>query len=149
MQSSRALVILTGASRGLGLAMAEQLMTEHALLLTISRQPDPALQTFAAAPGAQLEQWSIDLAEGASAAARLEAWLKDKKATSSSATLINNAALAGPAGPIDQSTADELAGVLRVGSKHRCCSLAHFCGRLGLGRRAQVLNFHPELEGSL
>lgn len=114
-RSPRSLVILTGASRGLGAAMAEQLLTSNASLLTISRHPNSTLEAFAAAKGSPLQQWSVDLADGASAANRLEAWLKQQKATSSSATLINNAALAGPTGPIDQSDADELAAVIRVG----------------------------------
>lgn len=113
--SPRSLVILTGASRGLGAAMAEQLLTANASLLTISRHPNPMLEAFAAAADAPLQQWSINLADGASAAAGLEAWLKEQKATSSSATLINNAALAGKAGPIEDSDAAELAAVLRVG----------------------------------
>ncbi len=49
------------------------------------------------------------------AAARLEAWLGSRQNAFSSATLINNAALAGNGRPIGQSEADALAAVLRVG----------------------------------
>ncbi|MBS1163047.1 MAG: yueD, partial [Burkholderiaceae bacterium] len=56
------LVILTGASRGLGRAMAERLLSPDRLLLTVSRRHEPALQEQAAARGARLEQWALDLA---------------------------------------------------------------------------------------
>lgn len=115
MDKLRSLTILTGASRGLGAAMAEQLLTRGALLLTMSRKPNRTLDANADAAAATLEQWSIDLADGVSAAARLEAWLGDRDDSFSSATLVNNAALAGEAGPIDEAAADELAAVLRVG----------------------------------
>lgn len=115
MNKPRMLMILTGASRGLGAAMAEQLLTRGTLLLTMSRHPSQALDAKAAAAGATLQQWSLDLADGAAAAARLEAWLEDRDEPLSSATLINNAALAGKAGPIDEAEVDALAAVLRVG----------------------------------
>ncbi|HVE89046.1 MAG TPA: SDR family NAD(P)-dependent oxidoreductase [Burkholderiaceae bacterium] len=115
MQSTRPLTILTGASRGLGAAMAQQLLQRGAALLTMSRRPDQALGAEAAEAGASLEQWAIDLADGVAASARLEAWLKSQQNSFSSATLINNAALAGTAGPISESDAPTLAAVLRVG----------------------------------
>lgn len=115
MDQARPLTILTGASRGLGAAMAERLLTRGAHVLTMSRQPNQSLVAAADVAGATLEQWSIDLSETVQAAVRLEAWLGDRKETFSSATLINNAALAGNAGPIDEADAHELATVLRVG----------------------------------
>ncbi len=115
MQQPRSLTILTGASRGLGAAMAEQLLQRGAMVLTMSRHPDETLCAKATEAGASLEQWSIDLADSTSVASRLETWLRDQRSPFSSATLINNAALAGKAGPIDAREADELAAVLRVG----------------------------------
>ncbi len=55
--TARALTILTGASRGLGAAMAEHLMTSSTVLLTLARHRNKALDDKAAAVGASLEQW--------------------------------------------------------------------------------------------
>jgi NAD(P)-dependent dehydrogenase (short-subunit alcohol dehydrogenase family) len=110
------LVVLTGASRGLGAALAEQLLAPDLLLLTLSRQPDATLAARAAASGTRLEQWAIDLAHGAEAAARLEDWLQQQaQAPLRSAALINNAALLGSVGPVEASAGETLAAVLRVG----------------------------------
>ncbi len=115
MQPPRALTILTGASRGLGAAIAAQLMQRGATLLTMSRHPDETLNAKATSAGASLEQWAVDLTDGVSASVRLEAWLGSRHNLFSSATLINNAALAGKTGPIGESDAPALAAVLRVG----------------------------------
>ena len=115
MQPPRPLMILTGASRGLGAAIAEQLVERGAALLTMSRHPGHALEARAAKRGVSLEQWAIDLTEGRSAADRLEAWLAGQQNSFSSATLINNAALAGKPGRIVDGDAALLVAVLRVG----------------------------------
>ncbi len=115
MQQPRPLTVLTGASRGLGAAIAVQLLQRGAFLLTMSRHPDKTLNAKATHAGAVIEQWAVDLADSTAAAERLEAWLRSQRDSSSSATLINNAALAGKAGPIDADEAPALAAVLRVG----------------------------------
>ncbi len=110
------LYILTGASRGLGRAMAEQLLVPDRLLLTISRRPDASLDAAAQAKGTQLEQWALDLAHDIGAAARLEAWLrKPSGGKFSAATLINNAGLLGRVGPLQDADAETTAAALRVG----------------------------------
>lgn len=109
------LVIITGASRGLGRALAVELSSAEHSLLTIARHPDPTLGTEAAARGATIEQWALDVAHDVGVAARLEAWLHPKDGHRySSATLINNAGLLGTVGPLEQMSSDELAAVLRV-----------------------------------
>jgi benzil reductase ((S)-benzoin forming) len=106
------LTILTGASRGLGLAVARQLLQPGHRLLTLSRQPAPP----AAPEGAVLEQWSADLAAPALVAARLAGWLRGiDPATLSSATLINNAGVISQLAPLGEVEADDLATALRVG----------------------------------
>ena len=110
------LFILTGASRGMGAAMAEQLLQRDISLLTISRSANAELVIRAAAAGASLEQWSSDLAQPVQAAARLEAWLTGlDAATFDSATLINNAALMTQIGPLEDLEASDLSSSLRVG----------------------------------
>lgn len=110
------LVILTGASRGLGRALAEQLLAPGRWLLTIERRPDAALPVLAAQRGGALEQWQVDLAHGIGVSARLEAWLhKQDAAALGAATLINNAGLLGRVGPIQASDPETIAAALRVG----------------------------------
>jgi NAD(P)-dependent dehydrogenase (short-subunit alcohol dehydrogenase family) len=106
------LTILTGASRGLGLAIARQLLQPGHRLLTMSRQP----AALTAPEGAVLEQWSADLAAPALVAARLAGWLRGiDPATLASATLINNAGVISQLAPLGDVEADDLSTALRVG----------------------------------
>jgi benzil reductase ((S)-benzoin forming) len=109
------LTILTGASRGMGLAMAEQLCAPDAVLLCISRAIAPELEQHAARRGARLTQWAADLDEPIPVAQRLQTWLAAQDAGElSSATLINNAGIIGRMGPLDPADAPTLARTLRV-----------------------------------
>ena len=106
------LTILTGASRGLGAAMAEQLLKQGHRLLTISRH----VADLWVVQGADLEQWPMDLTDPGPVAARLEAWLRAQAALSPvSVTLINNAAMVSPPGPLSNTTDHDLSQALRVG----------------------------------
>ena len=110
------LFVLTGASRGMGLALAEQLLRPDHRLLCISRHASDALADRASAAGAALEQWSLDLARGPAASARLAHWLGGQTGSGfASATLINNAGMIPRVGPLCEADADELAQALRVG----------------------------------
>jgi NAD(P)-dependent dehydrogenase (short-subunit alcohol dehydrogenase family) len=110
------LTILTGASRGMGLAMARQLLQPGHTLLTLSRQIPDGLAAQADTGGATLIAWSQDLADGAAASARLAQWLGRQPAGHfSSATLINNAGVIPRIGPLSQADAGDLAHALRVG----------------------------------
>ena len=51
------LTILTGASRGMGLAMAQQLLKSGNTLICIARSANPDLALEAKAAGVTLEQW--------------------------------------------------------------------------------------------
>ena len=116
MTAARRLYVLTGASRGMGAAMAEQLLAPDHTLLCISRHRSEALAAQAEALHAPCEQWALDLSQPAEAAAALQAWLATLDAASfASAALINNAAALTRIGPIDDCTDAELAAALRVG----------------------------------
>ena len=109
------LTILTGASRGMGLAMARQLCVRGAVLLCISRNRSEALQSWADEQGTQLTQWSADLADAAPVAERLRGWLQAQDpATLGSARLINNAGVIGHLGPLDTAAAQDIAMALRI-----------------------------------
>ena len=150
---SKHLYILTGGSRGMGLAMAEQLLKPDHLLLCISRQANDKLTTLAQTRSASLLQWQADLAEGASVARRLQDWLATQDPTLlASASLINNAGVIPRIGPLSQADAADLAHALRVGLEAPMQLSAAFLGSTehwpvprkvlnissGLGRRAMA-----------
>ena len=109
------LTILTGASRGMGLAMAQQLLQRPGqYLVCISRNTNAALQATAA--HTHLDQWPHDLAQAELTALALTTWLQaHKPGQFASATLVNNAALLPRIAPLDQSAPADLAQALRVG----------------------------------
>ena len=110
------LTILTGASRGMGLAMAQQLLSADRLLLCVSRQENTELAVQAQAAGAPLQQWAQDLNDTVASRERLRDWLNGLNSESlHSATLINNAGVIPRIGPLGDCPADELARALRVG----------------------------------
>ena len=147
------LTIITGASRGLGLAMAAQRLTPGATVLCISRRVSEELAQHAHAAGANLEQWAMDLADGAAAASALSTWLQTKVHSPwLSATLINNAGVIPALGPLRDAQSADLANALRVGLEAPMLLSAAFLGATrnwkiprkilnissGLGRRAMA-----------
>ncbi len=109
------LYILTGATRGMGRAMAEQLLQPQHFVLCISRHRDDTLAAQAANSGSPLEQWPLDLALGAEAAASLGQWLVARKTGFfASATLVNNAGVMQRIAPLSAADPVDLARTLRV-----------------------------------
>jgi NAD(P)-dependent dehydrogenase (short-subunit alcohol dehydrogenase family) len=109
------LVILTGASRGLGQAMAAQYLGEGAFVLGLSRQQSVAL---AAAGGERVEQWAADLGQPMPVVERLGAWLaayEQRGAVPARVRLIHNAALLSDPGNVADVDAGQMAQSLRVG----------------------------------
>lgn len=111
------LTLLTGASRGMGLSMARQLLSAGHTVLCISRTSVPDLHEHARHVGATVLQWEHDLADSGSLNGKLESWLQDSQAEGpwASATLINNAGVIPQIAPLDGIGADDLARALRVG----------------------------------
>jgi NAD(P)-dependent dehydrogenase (short-subunit alcohol dehydrogenase family) len=148
------LTILTGASRGMGLAMAQQLLNAETLLLCISRNANDALAQQAAACGAELLQWQADLSDATPVAQRLHEWLSKRNPSDlASATLINNAGVISELTPLRDGQSDDLARALRVGLEAPMLLCAAFLGATqgwtqvprkvlnissGLGRRAMA-----------
>lgn len=147
------LTVITGASRGMGLAIAQQLLGAGHDLLCISRKTNDELQQHAAKAGVACEQWPHDLARAETAAARLDTWLKAKdSAVYASVTLINNAALLPTVAPLGNIGPGEIADAMRVNLEAPILLTSAFlratagwkCGRKvlnissGLGRRAMA-----------
>ena len=110
------LFVLTGASRGMGLAMAHQLLKPGHTLVCISRHTSSDLAAAARQSGNRLVQMQHDLADAAPAAAALADWLQAEASVAwTSATLVNNAGVIAGSQPLAQSNAADLARALRVG----------------------------------
>jgi NAD(P)-dependent dehydrogenase (short-subunit alcohol dehydrogenase family) len=106
------LTVITGASRGLGLAMSRLLLAQSHVVIAIARKrtelPVP--------PGSELLSWELDLADPLAAAQQLEDWLTKSGGTRwASATLINNAGVVSPPGPLSGTSGADLSNALRVG----------------------------------
>jgi benzil reductase ((S)-benzoin forming) len=113
MNTVTTLTIVTGASRGMGRAITEQLLQPGHQVLAIARRFDPALAALAAERGARFEAWPLDLADAPAAAERLAQWLATMKPVD--AALINNAAALSEPGPLRSSALAELSQATRVG----------------------------------
>jgi len=108
------LYILTGASRGMGLAIGQQLLQPDHALLCIARQTNASLAAQAQRMACPLEQWPLDLAHSCEATAKLRRWLERPGARYASATLINNAGMIPAITPLSAAVPDALAQALRV-----------------------------------
>ncbi len=106
------LSIITGASRGMGLAIAEQLLASGHHVLAISRKATPLV----APADSVLDSWPMDLSNAEPVAQRLAQWLAAQNAADfASVTLINNAGVISKLAPLSASVETDLANALRVG----------------------------------
>ncbi|HEX2010531.1 MAG TPA: SDR family NAD(P)-dependent oxidoreductase [Roseateles sp.] len=147
------LFIVTGSSRGMGEAIARQLLAPDHFVLGIARRCSEALAAAALQDGAGLEQWSCDLADPLPVAEQLRAWLAEQApGRFCEAVLINNAGVVTEPGPIDSVPLALLSGALRVGLEATLLLSSAFLGATrgwaapkkilnissGLGRRAMA-----------
>lgn len=140
------LFIVTGASRGMGEAIARQLLAPNHVVLGISRRTSASL-TVAAKTGLALEQWEQDLARPVEAAERLQAWLESQPAGRfAAATLINNAGVIARPGPVEEASLAELSNALRVGLEATLLlSSAFLRATAALGGARRILNISSGL----
>lgn len=116
MRTPETLTIVTGSSRGLGQALVARRLQAGHTVLGIARQRSEALDALALERGATLLQWSLDLADAESAGFALLDWLQALPTDRfSQATLINNAGVLAPPGPLADSDPADTVRVLRVG----------------------------------
>ncbi len=141
------LTILTGATRGMGRAMASQLLRAGGVLLCISRGTDDTLAEEAQRAGAVLHQWPHDLSQPQALTPRLRQWLAAQPAASfSHATLINNAALLPPIAPLRDAEDDAVVPALRVGLEAPMLLTAAFLAATrGWAAQRRVLNISSGL----
>ncbi len=144
--TSTHLTILTGASRGMGLALVQQLLAPGHSLLCISRQPNIVLASQAAQAGCTLEQWPLDLTHSREAAAMLRQWLGRPGARHASATLINNAGTLPTIAPLSALDPEDIARALRVNLETPMALSAAFLGATeGWAVPRKVLNISSGL----
>ena len=101
------LFILTGASRGLGAALAQALMQPGNRLICVARGDNAELRAQAAAAGVTLDWHQVDLSDARAA----EAWMTKTLAAlpaHANVTLVLNAGAVEPIGTIDTLRADTL-----------------------------------------
>jgi NAD(P)-dependent dehydrogenase (short-subunit alcohol dehydrogenase family) len=115
--TAESLVIITGASRGLGHAMAEQYLAGSAVVVGLSRSLSTELRPT---PTSQLEQWLADLSDPLPVADRLSTWLAEFERGAAGqlpkrVRIIHNAAMLSEPGDLAGSAPAELAKSLRIG----------------------------------
>ncbi len=128
--------VLTGASRGLGLAIASQLAQAGAHLALLARDistleaASAQVRAVCSNPNQVIRCYAIDLADDGQIDQAVTSCLDDFGHVD---ILINNAGIQGPIGPLDQVDWDDWRGVFQV----NFFAAAHLCRLLIPGMRAR------------
>lgn len=109
------LIIITGASRGIGLAITQKLCKKNNVVIGLSRNVSRQLAQTAKTHGTNLEQWPVDLTNSIPVALQLYSWLnKFKYKTVNEAVLINNAGFIGHIGPLTLEYVQKTEQTIRI-----------------------------------
>ena len=124
---SKTLAVLTGASRGIGAAMARGLLKPDTHLITLARRIDPELDAQAKAVGATLQQIQVDLSDLAATDKAARALCAALPRDAARYLLINNAGSVHPVTRTDALTdASAITAALNLNVSAVMILTAHF-----------------------
>ena len=134
-------VILTGASRGLGAAMAARLLAPDCRLICIARTPNDALAKMARTMNASLDWHLQDLADVEATDRLASSICSAMPRDASRYALINNAALIEPVGAAPTLAAAQVSAALNVNLAAAMLFAARFLAATdGLDADRRILN---------
>jgi len=132
--------ILTGASRGLGQALAYGLAREGTQLITLARTARPELAAHARARGCILQEHTVDLSDPAAIESAAGQVLSALPRDARRYLLINNAGTLGPVGP-GPHPAQDIAAALQVNVTAAMVLTGHFIRATdGMAATRRILN---------
>lgn len=141
MNRGMKVVILTGASRGLGAAMAARLLAPDCQLICISRTPHESLGEMARTKGAALDWYLQDLADVEATDRLALSICSTLPRDASRYALINNAALIEPVGATATLAAAQVSAALNVNLAAAMLFTARFIAATdGLDADRRILN---------
>lgn len=133
--------ILTGASRGLGAALAFGLAGDGTHLVTLSRSVHPELARHVHTAGGTLDIQEVDLSQPTAAEAAAARVFARMPRGAQRYLLINNAGTLGPVGLAGQQAADHIATALNLNVTAAIVLTGHFLHATdGLTANRRVLN---------
>lgn len=132
--------ILTGASRGLGEALAYGLARPGTQLITLARTAHAGLAAHARAQGCQLEEHTVDLSDPVAAQAAASGIFTNISRQAQRYLLINNAGTLGPVG-LGPQPAQDIAAAFNLNVTAAIVLTAHFLqATQDLAANRRVLN---------